>query len=163
VSSQNLAERIPQRTAIMAVTAAGVGLAVWLGLRPSVALGNYESFLFLLGSVFVPLFGVFLAEYFVVRGRRTNEGLNVRAFVAWIGGFLVYQWCVPTGPGAWTNGIETLLHDWLNLPFPLANSAAGASIPAFFAAMAMYLALSIWGIGSTERVPRVPQNGADPV
>src|SRR5206468_2354930 len=63
VSSQNLSDRIPQRGAVLAVGAAGVGLASWLGLRPAVALGNYEYFLFLLGSVFVPLFGVFLADY----------------------------------------------------------------------------------------------------
>ena len=142
VSSQNLAERIPQRAAILAVAGAGVALAVWLGLRPSVALGNYESFLFLLGSVFVPLFGVFIAEYFLVRWRGTGEGFNVRAFVAWTLGFLVYQWSVPTGPGVWTNGIETLLHGWLRLPFPLLNSSAGASIPSFVAAMAVYLLLS---------------------
>src|SRR6266540_898350 len=70
VSSQNLEGRISQRRAIVAISLAGAGLAVWLGLRPTVAVGNYESFLFLLGSVFVPLFGVFVADYFVLhRGR----------------------------------------------------------------------------------------------
>src|SRR5207249_4127683 len=59
VSAQNLRERLPQRAAIVAFAAAGVTLAAWLGSRPSLALGNYESFLFLLGSVFVPLFGTF--------------------------------------------------------------------------------------------------------
>jgi nucleobase:cation symporter-1, NCS1 family len=157
VSSQNLAGRIPQRAAIVAVSAAGLGLAIWLGLRPSVALGNYESFLFLLGSVFVPLFGVFVAAYFLVPGRRSMTGVNVRALVAWAAGFVVYQWSVPTGPAAWTNGIETLLHDWLHLPFPLAGSAAGASIPSFFVAMAVYVLLSRWGRLSIAEAPNHPQ------
>src|SRR5439155_23677774 len=43
VSSQNLAGRIPQRAAIVSIAAAGTALAVWLGLRPAVALGDYES------------------------------------------------------------------------------------------------------------------------
>jgi NCS1 family nucleobase:cation symporter-1 len=150
VSSQNLGPRIGQRWAIVAVAAAGATLAAWLGLRPSVALGNYESFLFLLGSVFVPLFGVFVADYFVLKRRAlfTDEmfessaaKLRSRALIAWITGFLVYQWCVPTGPAGWRTGMETLFHGWLHLPFPLANSAAGASIPSFAAALLMCVVL----------------------
>src|SRR5439155_24838446 len=105
VSSQNLRERIPQRAAIATFAAAGVALAAWLGSRPSLALGNYESFLFLLGSVFVPLFGTFVADYFVLR--RQHHGSDAlfgegapawrwRALAAWAVGFVVYQWCVPT-------------------------------------------------------------------
>jgi putative hydroxymethylpyrimidine transporter CytX len=151
VSSQNLGPRIKQRWAIVAVAGAGAALAVWLGLRPTVALGNFESFLFLLGSVFVPLFGVFVADYFVLgrRGRFTDAmfdlhavGLRWRALLAWIVGFLVYQWSVPTGPAAWQTAMKTLLHGLLHLPFPLANSTAGASVPSFGAALALYMLLS---------------------
>ena len=147
VSSQNLRERVSQRGAVLAVAGAGALLAVWLGLRPSVAVGNYESFLFLLGSVFVPLFGVFVADYFVFtggrdEGRATSSALG--ALVAWGAGFAVYQWSVPTGPAGWQSGVRTVLHGWLHLPFPLANSAAGASVPSFAAAFALYAAVSWW-------------------
>jgi nucleobase:cation symporter-1, NCS1 family len=159
VTSQNLEARMPQRRAVLAVATAGAGLAVWLGLRPAVALGKYESFLFLLGSVFVPLFGVFLADYFVLhRGRRRipgedqdgqssdermwRSGLNGPALAAWVAGFLVYQWSVPTGPAAWQKAIEILLHRWLHLPFPLWNSTAGASIPGFFVALTLYVVVA---------------------
>src|SRR5439155_21707074 len=119
----------------------------WLGLRPAVALGEYESFLLLLGSVFVPLFGVFVADYFLLgrrgdwAGRRHRaEGREGRrsgwAFAAWGLGFLVYQWSVPIGPAAWQGAIKTVLHGWLRLPFPLAGSAAGASIPSCLGALA---------------------------
>jgi putative hydroxymethylpyrimidine transporter CytX len=153
VSSQNLLTRISQRRAILAVAAAGTALAVWLGLHPSVALGNYESFLFLMGSVFVPLFGVFVGDYFLAgRGRVTDEAfdrgragrkVNGRAFLAWVVGFLVYQWSVPTGPQVWKDAMQTLLDDWLRLPYPLAGSKWGASIPAFLAAMALYALLTV--------------------
>jgi nucleobase:cation symporter-1, NCS1 family len=162
VSSQNVQPRLPQRGAILAVSLAGVGLAAWLGVRETVtvALGTYESFLFLLGSVFVPLFGVFVADYFVLRrsGRLTEDafepatrakpsraglGVNVRAFAAWVAGFLVYQWSVPTGPSGWQSAVEALFHRWLHLPFPLAGSAAGASLPSFFTALVVYVLVSV--------------------
>jgi NCS1 family nucleobase:cation symporter-1 len=146
VSSQNLKEGIRQRGAVLAIAAAGVGLAVWLGLRPAVALGNYEYFLFLLGSVFVPLFGVFVADYFVVRRwrpRRVGPGVSGVAIAAWAVGFAVYQWSVPTGPAGWQGAVETVFHDWLHLPFPLFDSAAGASIPAFLTALVLYLLLIV--------------------
>jgi NCS1 family nucleobase:cation symporter-1 len=167
VSGQNLRARIPQRSAVLAVAAAGTGLAIWLGLRPAVALGKYESFLFLLGSVFVPLFGVFLADYFLLhRGRSRLAGedqdgrsdldrmgrfaVNGPALAAWVAGFLVYQWSVPTGPAVWQTALETLFHRWLHLPFPLWNSTAGASIPGFFAALILYLVLASL-FGRTQR------------
>jgi nucleobase:cation symporter-1, NCS1 family len=140
VSTQNIRTRIPHRAAVVGVAAAGAGLAVWLGLRPTVALGRYESFLFLMGSVFVPLFGVFVADYFLLRDKGvTRRGAAVGA---WVIGFLVYQWCVPTGPVAWQEAVETLLHDWLGLPYPLWNSVAGASIPSFAAALLLYCGAS---------------------
>ena len=150
VSSQNLRERVPQRAAVLVVAAAGVALAAWLGSRPAVALGNYESFLFLLGSVFVPLFGVFVADYFVLRRQRHDATVlfdplapawRWRALIAWLVGFAMYQWCVPTGPAIWQHAVDRVLHGWLHLPVPLGGSAAGASLPAFGAALVAHLAL----------------------
>ena len=37
--------------------------------------------------------------------------------------------------------VERVLHGWLHLPFPLAGSASGASIPSFGAAFLAYLVL----------------------
>ena len=76
-----------------------------------------------------------------------RRGLNGRAIGAWVAGFLVYQWSVPTGPALWQDAIQKVLHGWLRLPFPLAGSAAGASLPAFMSAAVVYLALSAvrWG------------------
>jgi nucleobase:cation symporter-1, NCS1 family len=138
VSTQNVEQRVPQRRAVLAVAAAGIGLAAYLGSRASLAVGNYEYFLLLLGSVFVPLFGVFVADYF---SRRHRSSRPVAAFLAWGFGFLVYQWSVPSPLPTWSSWMRTLFHGWLHLPFPLWNSAAGASIPGFFAAFALYASL----------------------
>ena len=146
MSAQNLSERIRQRPAVLVVAGAGVALAAWLGGRPSLAVGNYEQFLFLLGSVFVPLFGVFVADRFVLRNRPADlfasdalPRYRWRAAVPWVVGFLLYQWSVPTALAGWQDGMRTLFHDWLGLPFPLWDSALGASIPSFLAALLVSL------------------------
>ncbi|XBS70165.1 putative hydroxymethylpyrimidine transporter CytX [Acerihabitans sp. KWT182] len=66
-----------------------------------VPLSQYENFLLLIGSVFSPLFGVVLAEHFLIRRRRDlvpGAGLSWRAFVAWAVGIAVYQLLVRDYP-----------------------------------------------------------------
>src|SRR6266536_73138 len=175
VSSQNLQARINQRGAIVGISVAGAALAVWLGLRPHVAVGTYESFLFLLGSVFVPLFGVFVADYFVLghQGRLTSDmfdrdvrddgvtrrrRVNVAAFSSWVIGFMIYQWSwtVPPGLEGWRRAMNALFHRWLHLPYPLAGSRWGASIPAFLAALVIHTFLS-WSVGREPGRIRPPE------
>jgi putative hydroxymethylpyrimidine transporter CytX len=154
VSSQNLSDRIPQRGAVVAIAAAGAALAAWLFGRPDFGLTSYESFLLLLGSVFVPLTGVFVADYFLLgrRGHAESDlfdgdgrtpSIRAGALVPWMIGFLVYQWSVPAALGWWTGWMHALFHGFLHLPFPLWSSAAGGSIPSF--AVAFLLTLLILG------------------
>ena len=88
----------------------------------------YETFLFLLGSFFVPLFGVLAADFLLgagTTGRRALERL-----VAWAAGFALYQWIQPTGP----SGGRISLAD-----VPGAGEVTiGASLPAFALAFALY-------------------------
>ncbi len=66
---------------------------------------QYENFLFFIGAMFVPLFGVILTDYFLIRSRQLNEaeiykeggeywyskGFNIAAIVSWAIGFIVYE------------------------------------------------------------------------
>lgn len=66
---------------------------------------QYENFLFFIGAMFVPLFGVVLTDYFLIRKRQLNteeiykkdgeywfsNGFNVAAIVSWAIGFIVYE------------------------------------------------------------------------
>jgi putative hydroxymethylpyrimidine transporter CytX len=140
VSTQNVVPNLPQRALITAVGAVGFLLAL------AFSMDRYELFLLLIGSVFVPLAAVFMADYFVHHRGRYGEGalfsptgVNVRALVPWAVGFLLYHWSAPTGPLGWIEAMRTLFHDWLHLPFPLFDSAVGASIPSFAAAFALSL------------------------
>lgn len=137
VSVQNVVPRWSQRRVIIAVTCVATAGALVL-----VDLVTFETFLFLLGSVFVPLFGVFFVSYFVFGERSVErDGIRWRAVFAWAVGFLVYHWCAPLAWEGWMTGVRTVLHDGLGLPFPLFDGKLGASLPGFVAAVACALVL----------------------
>src|SRR6059058_2699557 len=103
VSIQNVLPRVSQRLLIVVVgTVATVG-AIVIDLR------NYETFLFLLGSVFVPLLGVLLADWLLAGAHYTREhvfgspAVRVEQLAAWVVGFGLYQWLSPVGPHWWTS------------------------------------------------------------
>ena len=99
VSTQNVTHHLSQRALVAVVGTVGFVLALAFTAE------RYEQFLFLIGSVFVPLAAVFVADYFVRSRGRYGEatvfgapGVRWLSFVPWVVGFVVYQWCVPTGP-----------------------------------------------------------------
>jgi NCS1 family nucleobase:cation symporter-1 len=85
-------------------------------------LARYEGFLLLIGSVFAPLFGVLLADHFIVRRRRSADAgpaLNLAGLLAWAMGVGAYQ------------GFSRLAPE------------IGATLPAFVIAAGAYLALRL--------------------
>jgi len=98
VSAQNIGPRMGQRLLALIVG------AIVLVLAMTIPLVQYESFLLLIGSVFVPLLGILTADYFVLRGRRYDvselyrshgrywyqAGVNWRAVGVWAAGFALY-------------------------------------------------------------------------
>lgn len=143
VTVQNVVPAVSQRALIVGIAAVGFVLAWFLSMD------TYEIFLFLIGSVFVPLFGVFAAHYFIRwRGRYGEEELFERsaerpvrwvALVPWALGFFLYHWSVPLGPEGWVRAAETFYARWLHLPFPLLDSEFGASLPSFLGAFLLAL------------------------
>jgi len=128
ISLQNLIPRAPQRALIALVAAAATGAAI------AIDLGNYLTFLFLLGSVFVPLFGVLLADW-LARGAHYSErdifgapAVRWERLAAWAIGFALYQWLSPVGPGWWTDLVEHLSPGHARLT---------ASLPSFFVSFAL--------------------------
>jgi nucleobase:cation symporter-1, NCS1 family len=87
-------------------------------------LGQYQSFLFLIGSVFVPLYAVAAVDFFVVSRQRwdvsASSRLRVAPVIAWACGFAAYQLVYPgTVPGwadfwTWVGGsIGFVTPGWL--------------------------------------------------
>jgi len=126
ISTQNVLPQVSQRVLIVAAGLLGLGLAAFLSMD------QYFGFLLLVGSVFVPLFGILAADYFVLRSRHYDVealyaatgryaypmGINGVALVSWVFGVVLYHWIAN------------------NLP------ALGASIPSFVAAFLFYLLLA---------------------
>lgn len=93
---------------------------------------HYENFLFFIGAMFIPIFGVVLTDYFLLRRRRLDaeelyreggaywyrRGLNPAALAAWAAGFGLYH------------------------AIALMKLPVGGSIPSMLAAGLLYWALS---------------------
>jgi len=129
VSLQNLVPRVPQRVLVAGVAATATVGALVIDLR------NYQPFLYLLGSFFVPLFAVLLADW-LLAGRHYAPDQVFRVpevrdemVVACVAGFCLYQWLYPQGPNWWT--------DLVAHTHPHALPWGGASIPSFAAAFAL--------------------------
>jgi putative hydroxymethylpyrimidine transporter CytX len=99
ISAQNIAPRVDRR-----ILAVGVGvLSTVLALALNIA--EYENFLFLIGSVFVPLFATFIVDYFLIRKRQWDVSEDAPArwemVIPWAAGFVVYQLINPGTVGWW--------------------------------------------------------------
>jgi putative hydroxymethylpyrimidine transporter CytX len=112
VSIQNLVPRADRRVLTVALGAGITGLALLLNI------GDYASFLSLIGSVFVPMLGVLAADFFLGRGRwRAAIGAADAAglgwdtsrdapsrwgmITAWAIGFVAYQLIYPGSVSWW--------------------------------------------------------------
>jgi putative hydroxymethylpyrimidine transporter CytX len=128
VSLQNAFPRVPQAALIVLVTAIATAGAL------VVDMANYYDFLLLLGSVFVPLFAVLLADWLANGAHYAPEDVfdappwRPGLIAAWIAGFALYQWLYPTGPGWWVDAVDRLNPpDW----------GIGATVPSFLVAFCL--------------------------
>jgi nucleobase:cation symporter-1, NCS1 family len=95
----NISQRFSSRSVVWAAGIISILVALVFPME------QYENFLFLIGAMFVPLFGVVLTDYFLIRNRRLRTenlyrrqgpywysgGFNVIALACWAVGFLVYE------------------------------------------------------------------------
>ncbi|MGH2702892.1 MAG: purine-cytosine permease family protein [Actinomycetota bacterium] len=139
VTLQNIWPKASRRMLTVAIAAVATVLAAVLTMQ------LYESFLFLIGSVFIPLFGILALDLF--RSRRHAiasfdegdllRGVRWRAFVPWVAGFAVYHWIAPSGPDWWLESVTGLL----GAPLSERWAWLGASVPSFAVAFVLAAAL----------------------
>jgi nucleobase:cation symporter-1, NCS1 family len=141
VSIQNLFPKIKQRWLIL-----GLGILSYL-VAVALDITQYQNFLLLMGSFFIPLFGVLVADYFFVRRRKyqTDDlykstgaywyrgGVNAWGLICWAVGVVAYHVTNPTILGAF-------IPAWLKM-IPDALTAFGGSLPSFIVAFALYAVL----------------------
>lgn len=151
VSVQNVLPRAPLGALVTSVGAICTLAALLVDVT------RYEAFLLLIGSVFVPLFGVLAADYFAVRGRyepgelvrpdgryRAHHGVNWAGMAAWAAGVVLYL--ALAGRLAWV-GVPGL-------------PAVGASLPSLLVGAGLYLLLARLRPGWVEAPAR---RAAEPV
>ena len=143
VSVQNAFPKISQRK-----LSVGIG-AVCTALAVAIPLVQYENFLLLIGAVFVPLFGVLAAHYAIVRRGYSRDEIYAEdravrpwGVVAWILGFLVYNWCNPGTVTWWVSMMDGLFGV---IGSPQAPGWLGASIAAFVVAFGVQGAEALTG------------------
>ena len=98
-STMNISQRFSSKTVLWTAGIVSILVALVFPME------QYENFLFLIGAMFVPLFGVVLTDYFFIRNRQLDlddlyrpggkywytRGFNGIALICWAIGFLVYE------------------------------------------------------------------------
>jgi purine-cytosine permease-like protein len=99
------------------VLAVAVGTLATVGAL-ALNINDYQSFLYLIGSVFVPMSAVFAVDYFLLGGRaRWNAAVDAPTrwvmVVPWALGFIAYQLINPGTVSWWAKGwahVQSWLH-----------------------------------------------------
>jgi nucleobase:cation symporter-1, NCS1 family len=148
VSVQNLRPLWDRRVLAGTITAVTTAGALWLNIA------DYENFLVLLGSVFVPLSAVLITDYFVVRRGRwdisANAGTRWLMLLPWAAGFVTYQLINPGYISRWVSAwgsVARFIHftpaSWMS-----------ASILSFVVASAVTLLTGLVSYAMAARVAR---------
>lgn len=126
VSAQNIFSHLSQKHLIVGLTAVSTVLATVVTIQ------DYEVFLLLIGAVFVPLFGVVLADYYVVKRQKYTEEMlyGAKKIVRWPA-------MVAWGAGALLGFTMSPLSPIYLEQMP----AVGSTIPSFAVASLVYLAI----------------------
>jgi putative hydroxymethylpyrimidine transporter CytX len=102
VSTQNITPRVDRRILCVLIGAVITGVALVVDFT------TYANFLYLIGSVFLPMFAVLIVDYFAGAGRRgwnlaSNAPSRWLMLLPWLGGFVAYQLINPGSVSAWVD------------------------------------------------------------
>ncbi|HVU74649.1 MAG TPA: cytosine permease [Mycobacteriales bacterium] len=135
VSTQNAQPSLDRRWLALGVGTVATGLAIGADYA------EYESFLYLIGAVFVPLTAVFVIDYWVLRrgGWDTSKAAprRLRMLVPWAAGFAAYELVAPTYIAQWTGWSAWWLHRRADLGFTAPPAWLSASLTALVVAGAL--------------------------
>ena len=129
VSTQNIFSKIRQKHLIVGLSALSGILAMVVSIQ------DYQVFLLLIGAIFVPLFGVVLTDYYIVKKQKyTEQMLYVRQNKFGIGTPAIIAWAIGVVLNFMLSPISPIYMPQL--------PAIGATIPSLAAASLVYLAIT---------------------
>ena len=95
MSAEAIHPRLNARVCGIATAVIGAALAA---LAP---VGDFEEFLYLIGSVFAPMATILCVDYFALHRDRSTTPLDGRNIALWVAGFVLYRislsWDIPCG------------------------------------------------------------------
>jgi purine-cytosine permease-like protein len=145
VSVQNLRPLWDRRVLAVGIALLATVLALWINIA------DYENFLVLLGSVFIPMSAVFIVDFYVLSRGRWDPSDHARRrfamFAPWALGFVAYQLINP-GYISWWVSVWTHLGQLVDFRAP---SWMSASVCSFVVAALATLA----GGGATRAARRL--------
>lgn len=91
VSFVNISEKASEKLAALIVCVVGVIMAI---LIPT---NQYENFLYLIGSIFAPLFAILITDYFILKVQAVDESklINFKNTFIWVAGVIGYRMLMP--------------------------------------------------------------------
>jgi purine-cytosine permease-like protein len=125
VSTQSIFRKIKHHHLIIGFITLSVILAM------TISIADYETFILLIGAVFVPLFGVVLSDYYIIKQRKYGYSMmydenalkiGFPAIIAWSLGVFVYYILSSLSP--------IFISNW---------PAIGATIPSFIVSSLAYI------------------------
>ncbi|OJF77363.1 MAG: cytosine permease [Treponema sp. CETP13] len=85
VSCVSVCRKVPEKIAAIVVCLIGLVLAIFTPV------GEFENFLYLIGSVFAPMTAILITDYFILKKDTSNLKFNWVNLIIWLGGFIVYR------------------------------------------------------------------------
>jgi nucleobase:cation symporter-1, NCS1 family len=125
MAAHNLIGRVDRRIISVVIGVVATALALLVDL------GNYTQFLYLIGSVFIPLFAAAIADFFVVSKMRWDVSdtapFRWQPTVAWVCGFVAYQLVNPGTVTGWSSF-------WMDLQGRLLDLFGAEAVPGWLGA-----------------------------
>lgn len=85
VSLKTIDGRLSEKTMSVLVCIVGTLIAIFSPIE------QYENFLYLIGSVFVPMITILITDYFILKKDNLKKSVDVTNFIIWFAGFAIYR------------------------------------------------------------------------
>lgn len=85
ISSVSINKKLNEKIVAIVVALVGIFLAVFTPIS------SFESFLYLIGSVFAPMAAIMISDYFILHKDHSSQILDISNSILWIFGFIIYR------------------------------------------------------------------------
>lgn len=85
ISAMSISDKIKEKPTAIAFCILGVLIANFVPIT------EYESFLYIIGSVFAPMFAILLTDFFILKKDVTDTSVDFSNALVWLIGFVLYR------------------------------------------------------------------------